>query len=92
LLFCDTSGSSSIVAIFATIETDSEGISVGGGENFSGNRGHSAYTSPSLIAIHSVIGDHPPDPLAGKHADATSISKESGENPLFIPDPEAPKS
>src|SRR5271168_971769 len=81
-----------MAATLATIETDNEGIKVGGGDHFSGRSGQSAYTSPSLIAIQRVIGDQPPDPRPAKQADATSISNESGENPLFVPDTEAPKS
>ncbi len=44
------------------------------------------------MATHRVMGDQPPEPLAGKHAAATSMSKASGENPLFVADTETPKS
>src|ERR1700726_4235035 len=63
LLSSDVSWSSSILATFATIETEREGIKVGGGDHFSGRSGQRAYTSPSLIAIHRVIEDQPPELL-----------------------------
>src|SRR3954466_155125 len=51
--------------------------------------------SPRFIAIHKVIAAHgasPRCPEPPKHAAATSISNESGENPLLAPYLDAEKS